>query len=41
MPAKDLDLGGQWATLVVVLQSELDYWMPLSGVDLARLPRGE
>jgi hypothetical protein len=41
MPAKDLDLGGQWAKLVVVLQSELDYWMPLTDVDLGSLPRGE
>jgi hypothetical protein len=41
MPGKELDLGGQWAKLVVVLQSELNYWIPLTEVDLGRLPRGE
>lgn len=41
MPGPNLDTESNWATLVLVLQSELNYWMPLDAIDLRKLPPGQ
>ena len=35
------DAGGKYADIVVVLQSEANYWMPLDKFDLRSLPKGQ
>jgi hypothetical protein len=41
MPGPNLDTSNDWAALVLVLQSELNYWMPLEAIDLRKLPPGQ
>jgi hypothetical protein len=41
MRPEQLDLSGQWASLIFVLQSHDNYWMPLQDVKLGELPPGE
>jgi len=37
----NFDTGNSWAHLVVVLQSEANYWMPLNNVDLGAATKGQ
>jgi hypothetical protein len=37
----NFDTGNSWAQLIVVLQSEANYWMPLDFVDLNSVPKGQ
>ncbi len=39
--AEDFSTGNEWAQLVVVLQSEANYWMPLDFVDLNAVQKGQ
>lgn len=41
MPGNDFSTAGSWASLVLVLQSEANYWMPLTGIDLTALQPGK
>jgi hypothetical protein len=41
MPGPNLDTSNDWASLVLVLQSELNYWIPLEAIDLRKLPPGQ